>query len=237
MKLVLIAAALAVACPDSLRGQETTPRTPEISASGRGESFITPDHAILVVTVETNSSSASGAAEENAKLVTLSMEKLRTAGAKTLELTNGGYSLNQDYENGDRRRPRGFVARNSIRIEVPRVADVGKLIDAAVSGGANLVSPIQYLGPNMDQARRDALKSAANDATRDAQTLAAAAGGTLGRLISMSTGIGAPPIAYGSEMVRQTSVTGSTAVPTSIRPTDLVVSAIATGRWEFVPKR
>lgn len=235
MRVVVLACALILASRTNAVAQDVVPRPPEITASGRGEISVAAEHAVLTVTVETSASSASTAASENARLVGSTLEKLRAAGAKEAELTNGGYSLNQDYENGDRRRPRGFVARNSIRIEVPHVADVGKLIDAAISGGATIVSPIQYVGPNLQVARRDALKAAVSDATRDAQTLAEASGGSLGRLLSLTT-TPAMPI-YNMNQVVATGMMETPGMGTSIRPTDLMVTAVATGRWEFVPRR
>ena len=237
MRFFIAAYGVIAALTSTALAQDTPARMPDIATIGRGEISIRATHAILTVMVENNASSAATAGGENARLVASTMKSLRAAGVKDAELTNGGYSLNQDFENGDRRRPRGFVARNSIRIDVPRVDEVGKLIDAALAGGATLVSPIQYLGNDMSNARRDALKAAVAEATRDAQTLAEAAGGTLGRLISMSTGIGNPVYPrLGSEVVA-TSLASSGFPETSIRPNDIIVTAMASGRWEFVPRR
>lgn len=237
MRFFIAAYGVIAALTSTAFAQDMPARMPDIATTGRGEISIRATHAILTVMVENNASSAATAGGENARLVASTMKSLRAAGVKDAELTNGGYSLNQDFENGDRRRPRGFVARNSIRIDVPRVDEVGKLIDAALAGGATLVSPIQYLGNDMTNARRDALKAAVAEATRDAQTLAEAAGGTLGRLISMSTGIGNPVYPrLGSEVVA-TALASSGFPETSIRPNDIIVTAMASGRWEFVPRR
>ena len=228
--LVLFGATTAIA-------QEIAPRVSEIATMGRGEARVAPDRAVLSVTVETTARTATEAAANNARTVAATLASLRAAGVKESELSNSRYSVTQDFENGDRRRPRGFIARNSIRIDVPAAAETGKLIDAALAGGANIVSPIQFLGRDMPTARRDALKAAVAQARLDAETLAEAAGGTLGRLLSMTTGIAQPMYGGYDQVVVTASSLPSPAEPTVIRPNDILVTAVANGRWEFVPRR
>jgi uncharacterized protein YggE len=237
MKSILIASLLFTSVSTSSLAQDAVPRISEIAANGTTQVKVVPDRAILTVTVETRSNSASAAAAENARIVAATMQSLRASGVKDAELSNGRYTITQDFENGDRRKFRGFVAQNSIRVEVPAVTDVGKLIDASLAGGATLVSPIQYMGPDMQNARREALKTAVAEARRDAEALAEASGGSLGRLLSMTTaGNMAPQAVVLSGSVVYASG-GIAAPPTSIRPSDLVVVGIANGRWEFVPRR
>jgi uncharacterized protein YggE len=217
----------------TLHAQELS-RITEISVTGRGETSLTPDRAVVIATVVTNASSATSAANDNARIVAEVLSKLRAAGYADRQVTNAGYSLGQDYENGDRRRPRGFVARNSVRVEVPRVNDVGRVIDAAIAAGATEVSPIQFSGPDMPGARRSALRSAVAEARLDAETLAEAAGGSLGKLLSIST-TPAQPVYRDPGMVVVTGLASGGS--TEIRPNDITVVAIASARWEFVPRR
>jgi uncharacterized protein YggE len=82
------------------------------------------------------------------------------------------------------------------------------------------------------------LKNAAAEARRDAEVLADAAGGSLGRLLSMSSGNLNPGTSLRSlESVMVTGAGSSSYTPTELRPGDLMVSAIASGRWEFLPRR
>ena len=74
-----------------------------------------------------------------------------------------------------------------------------------------------------------------NIARRDAETLAEASGGSLGRLLSMSTTMG-QPMPYQLAVATGTTM-ASRVVPTVIKPNDILVSAVANGRWEFVPGR
>ena len=216
-----------------LLAQDAAPRPPEIAVTGRGDISIVPDRAVLFATVVTNANSATVAGSENARIVAQAIERLRAAGATEKQITNGGYSLGQDYESGERRRPRGFVARNTLRIEVPQVANIGRMLDAALAGGASEIAPIQFIGPDMASARSQALRAAMLDARRDAEALADAAGGSLGKLLSITTGPSQPR--FGS--FEATGAVLASAAPTVIRPNDVTVSAFASVRWEFVPKR
>jgi len=212
--------------------QDSSPKPPEVAVTGRGSISVVPDRAIVLAAVINNASSAADAGSENARIVSNVIARVRAAGVTDKQITNSGYSLGQDFENGDRRKSRGFQARNTVRIEVGQVADVGKVLDAALAGGATEIQPIQFMGPDMPGARAQALRAAVQDARRDAEILAEAAGGSLGKLLSISSG------QTQSTYYELVTVTAASAVsPTAIRPNDVTVSAFANARWEFVPKR
>ena len=236
MKRIVFATLATVAQFRASAFAQDAPRVSEIATTGRGEVRVTPTRAIVSFTVENFAKNAAQAASDNSRTSQAIRKSLRDAGVAENELTNGGYSVNQDFEKGDRTKPRGFNARNVIRVEVSRVADVGKLIDAALAAGATSVSPIQFTAGDLTTFRRDALKAAVAEARRDAETLAEAAGGSLGRLIAMN-GFFNPGIALrAAAEVIATSGSGSY-VPTDLRSNDLTVTANASGRWEFIPRR
>lgn len=212
-----------------------SPVGPEVSVTGSGEVNITPNRAVLIVAVESRAQLAARAAADNARKVDATITALHAAGVKPAELTNGGYSVAQDYEvSNNNRRPSGFIARNTLRIEVPRIADVGRLIDAALSGGATQILPVQFLGPDIEGARRRALAIAVKEARLDAEALAAAAGGSLGKLTALSTSAG-----YMREpsFLARGGIASSGPVPTNLTPADLTVAATASVRWEFIARR
>ena len=134
-------------------------------------------------------------------------------------------------------RPTEFVARNSLRLTVRRPADVGKIIDAALAAGATSVSSVQFSSPATEDARRQAIALAAAQAQRDADALARAAGGSLGRLLSMSsTPNFSPEGFYPSDTYFATvaATAGGVAYPTMINPRDMSVTVSVFGRWEFI---
>ena len=210
-----------------------TAREPEITATGRGETHLAPTFAVVMIGVTTRAATAAEAAAQNAAKVASTLAALRQAGVAAEDLTNQGYSIEQAYEDNGRRRG-GFTARNTIRARVNSVDQVGKVIDAALSGGAGEINSVQFGAPNIEEARRAAMTEAVKQARTDAAVLASAAGGTLGRLITLSSSSSFPN-GYGPIQLDAVVLTGGSSVPTVISPRDLTVSAQALGRWEFIP--
>jgi uncharacterized protein YggE len=221
------------------QGQESSPSAgqPEIMANGRGEVRLAPTYAALIVNVGTRTTTAVEAAAQNGQKVEAVIKALRGSGLSEKDITTAGYHLQQDYDYRPDRRPEptGFSANTSIRAEVRRLENLGKVIDAAIAGGATGISGVQYFASNTDEARRSAMAQAVREAKTDAEVLARAAGGSLGRLIALnSAGVNQPfpreilASAGGMAMARA-------GAPTNIVPGELNVVAMVSGRWEFIP--
>ena len=220
--------------PMTAHGQESTRDFP-VTATGRGEIRVKPTKAVISFTVQAKGTTAALAASENAKLVAQTMRSLLDAGSRQDDISNSAYAVgpNFDFSSAGRKQD-GFMATNTIRVEISNLSSVGKVIDAGLSGGATSVSSAQYTGDNMSDARRKALKDAVDDARRDAETMAAAAGGSLGRLLSLTSAPGGP----GSrDTYFEMATVATSSAPTLLRPSEVTVAATATGRWEFIPRR
>jgi uncharacterized protein YggE len=212
-------------------------REPEITAGGHGEVRLPPSYAYVQLGVTTQSQSAAEAVSENARRIAATISAMHGLGLTEQQVTTSGYSLTQSYEYPKNAQPKlsGFIARNTIRAEVRRLDDLGKVIDAAVSAGATDVSSIQYLVSNTEDARRTALADAVKNARAEADAIARAAGGTLGRLIAVNSGgITQPGYREAYQGVVLTSSMSPAPPPTPIVPGELTVSAQVFTRWEFV---
>jgi uncharacterized protein YggE len=207
---------------------------PEVTASGRGIVQLTPTRAGLSVTIVTRAGSAEEAAAQNTRLVSNTRGALRNAGLSDAEIRRVAYNVGQNSD--DRGKPDGFVARYTLRIETSQLDNIGRIVDAALSGGANEISSVQFFAPNSDDQRREAIRLAVAAARSDADVIAKAAGGALGRLISITSfSSGGPPEFYMQGAV--VTAGGSARAPTYIPPNDLTIAAQASGRWEFIPNR
>jgi len=225
------------------------PRPPEITAAGRGEVTVTPDRAAILLSVESRAPSAAAAASDNASKMAAVFKALRAAGLAQADITTSGYNVGQDPRSMRMAMPSGappglaipveFLARNTVRAIVRRLDDTGKVIDAALAAGATSIASVQFSSANTDEARRNALGIAVAQAQRDAEALAKAAGGTLGKLLSMSSsGPGGPMMPYSSDTYvsyGDAGVAGGSAYSTMINPRDMSVFVSVFGRWEFVP--
>ena len=217
-----------------------SPREPEITASGRGEVRLPPTYAVLTINVMTTSKAAVDAASQNARRVEAITRALRSAGLTDKDITTAGYRLEQNYEHPRNAEPRpvGFSAHTTIRAEVRPLENLGRVIDSAIAGGATGVSGIQFLASNTEDARRSAMAEAVRHAKADAEVLARAAGGNLGRLIALNSGGVSQPLRREMDLQLQSvtvAAAGGFAGPTNIVPGEINVTAMVFGRWEFIP--
>lgn len=230
-------ACLPTLLPAQPQSPSASPREPEITAGGQGEVRLAPSYAYLLVGVTTQSQGANEATAANAARLAATISALRALGLTEQQVVTSGYSLTQNYEYPKNAPPKlsSFTARNTVRAEVRRLDDLGKVIDAAVSAGATEISSIQFLTSNTGEARRTALAEAVKRAREEADAIARAAGGTLGRLIAANSG-GITEPGYRDPyqgMVLATSLS-SGRPPTPIVPGELSVVAQVFTRWEFV---
>ncbi|MEO8909542.1 MAG: SIMPL domain-containing protein [Gemmatimonadaceae bacterium] len=247
MPRIITSALCLLACVSALsraQSPSSSPsvREPEITAGGRGEVRIAPDYAYVMIGVTTQSQNAMETASENARKIAATISAMHALGLTDQQVITSGYSLSPTYEYPKNAQPKlsGFTARNTVRAEVRRLDDLGKVIDAAVSAGATDISSIQYLASSTDDARRKALADAVLQARAEADAIAHAAGGSLGRLIVANSGEISQP-GYRGVTFDEVIVTGAMAggmaqmaPPTPVVPGELRVVAQVFTRWEFV---
>jgi len=246
-QLVAIALSICVVSARSIAqgaSSSSSTREPEIMASGRGEVRLAPSYAILSISVTTRENAAVAAASENARKVQAVTTALRSAGLSEKEVATSGYRIDQNFvypRDGQQPVPSGFTANTTIRAEVRRLDNLGKVVDAAISAGATGVSAIQFLAANTEDARRSAMAEAVRQARADAEVIARAAGGSLGRLIALNSGGVSLPVprdlytAGGTILAAEAASMSPAPPPTRIIPGELNVTAQVFGRWEFVP--
>lgn len=214
-------------------------KEPELTASGRGETRLAPDYAYVTIGVTSQASNAVTAASENASRFESILKALHDFGLNDRQLLTSRYNLSQSFEYPKNAPPKvsGFTARSTIRAEVRRLEDLGKLIDASIASGATEVMGVQFMAANTDDARRSAMTEAVKQARADADAMARAAGGTLGRLITLNSGTTPQPVYNARQFGQMENVMLTSAAAgavTNISPGDLIVTAQVFGRWEFV---
>ena len=206
---------------------------PALVSSGHGETRIAPDRATVIVAVETRAATAAAAGAENARISKATMANLRAAGlTEKDQLTTAGYSVTPEYRYLPNETPKvtGYVARNTIRAEVRRIDDTGKVIDAALRGGATTIAGVQFTASKVDDARRSSIALAVGQACRDADAMARAAGVRLARPIELTTNTMVPgprPMADFA-MARAAKAEQE---PTQLDPGEIIVTADVMARW------
>jgi len=126
----------------------------------------------------------------------------------------------------------GYNVTNTLLVEVKKLSQVGPVIDAALSKGANMITSLQFYASNTEEARRTAITSAVQKARLDAEAAARAAGGSVGGLLEVSIGAyTAPPP---RPMMMQRVQADSAPMETPISAGEQTLSVDITTRWRFV---
>ena len=215
-----------------VRAQESplgAQRPPEIAVTGRGTVWLSPDYATVRFTVVTRDAQAARAGEANARV----MSAVRAALKARLSVPDDSlptvwYAVSPEYDRG---RQVGYQAQSVVAARVRDLARVGAVIDAALEAGATGVQGIEFDSSRREAAHLEALAQAVRNAQRQAEAMAAAAGGALGALISVRT-VEAGPAAPMPMMLRAEAL----ASETPVAPPALEVTAAVSARWRFVPR-
>jgi len=190
------------------------------------------------VGVQSRATTASAAGAENARRQRAILDTLRALGISGDRVSTLNYNVvpEMQYNPNGQTAPRitGYTVTNTVRAEVVRLDDVGKVIDAVLSKGANEMSGLQFYSSKADSARRAALATAVANAKADAEVLARAAGGTLGALAELSTS--EFPVRPMQDMA-MARVAAQGPARTPIEPGQQTIEASVSARWLFIPGR
>jgi uncharacterized protein YggE len=204
---LLAATALAFSAPAAFAQSAPVPAIEAghtlLTVTAQGSSTREPDLASYTAGVTTQGATASEALSANSAQMTKVIAALKRAGIADKDVQTSNLSVSPVYANPKRlpdgnyedgpQRIVGYQANNSVSVRQRKLADIGKVIDALVSAGANQVN-----GPNfqlsqpesaMDEARVEAMKSAR---TR-ADLYAKASGLRVSRIVSISESGGYSP--------------------------------------------
>lgn len=222
--IVLVALFLAGCSPGTVAAPSQY-ATAGLTVNGRGEVSLAPDVAYVTIGVHTTGSDVSQAVNANSVQVNEVMQALAAAGVAQEDMQTSNFSVytsqNYDPVTGLPGETSTYSVDNTVNVTVRDLSNMGALLDAAVSAGANNIWGVTFDLEDKDAALTDARAMALTQAQANAQELADAAGVTLGDVISISytdTGYYYPPY-YG------VGGGGGAAEGTSIVPGQITVSA------------
>lgn len=200
----------------ALTAQTTVPSSRElvqmetVSVSGIGKVALVPDRVSFTLGVQTVAPTVDDAVSQNNSKVAQAIAALKKAGATEKEIRTSNFYINpqQDYSQGRLPRILGYQVSNNVTVTRDKVADAGRLLQAAISAGVNQASGLTFMVADPARGRDQALQLAYQDARAKAQTLAQAAGRTLGRALTISEGFrrdSPPPQPYMAKAAMMTS--------------------------------
>jgi uncharacterized protein len=209
---------------------------PQISVSGVGETRVTPDRAIINIGVYSRATTAAAAARDNARKQQAIIDTLRAVGIPREQISTTQFNVSPEMRHipqSGRNEITGYSVSNTVRVEVRQLDQVATAIDAALAKGANQINSLDFLVSNADEPRRRALAQAIERARLDAETMARAAGGSLGTLLELSTAYAPVPMMRREMAMAASRVQADVATP--IEPGEETVRAVVSARWQFVP--
>lgn len=203
-----VAAALATACApahadDGYVADGIAPvasaDTATISVGASAQVSVTPDRARVTFAIETRADNAAAATSSNADLTAAAIAAVREVAGEAAELSTRRFRVSPEYTRPDRDLPpqiSGYAAVNALVVVLESPEEVGRVIDAAVGAGANRIESLSFFAADTRDAYLQALERAVERAMAEAEVMARASGGSLGRVVSLtSNATGAPAIA------------------------------------------
>lgn len=169
-----------------------------VTVTGEATVEATPDMATISLGVTTEGQTAAEAMTANSKALQAVVERLKAAGIEDRDLQTSNLSLNPNwvgYDSGSTPKIAGYVASNMLNVRVRALDGLGSVLDASIADGANTLNGISFELAQPRPALDEARKAAVADARARAALLIEAAGGTLGKIVSITENSG-----YGSPM-------------------------------------
>lgn len=181
-----------------------------ISVSGQGEVAVVPDMATINLGVLNTADTAIEAVSGMSSKIAAILDTLSAAGLPETDVQTSSLRVNpiQDYNNVTRTsRITGYSAQSTVTVRVMQLDDLGKILDQALSDGANQLNGLQFnvsdRAPHLASARRLAVA----DAMAKAGAFAEAAGVSLGEIRTITeSGATRAPVVMEMSMSRDAGI-------------------------------
>jgi len=166
-----------------------------ITVPGRGSVRVAPDVATLRLGVAIVRPTAGEARSAAAATLAALIDAIAAGGVERRDLRTAlvGLDAVREYSGEGAPRVTGYQLTNSLEVTVRAIDAVGGLIDAALAAGATSMDGLAFRLADPREALAEARRLAVGDARSRAETLAAEAGVTLGRVVEIVEDGALPP--------------------------------------------
>lgn len=212
-----VAQAVGPASSGSLQTITVADTNTGVMVSGEGKVSIKPNIAIATIGVDITTANLTDATSQANTKMNAVIEKLKSLGVADKDIQTVNYNLypiTAPSKGPDSSAPpaiTGYRVSNQVRVTVRKLDDLGKLLDAAVTAGANNIYGVSFSVDDVTPYQQQARAAAIKDASDKAALIAKSAGIQLGPILSI-TESGAMPIPLSAPSARF-SAGGATDVP------------------------
>lgn len=177
----------------------TTTKVDQFTVEGTGKVTVVPDTALVNLGISVTKPTVKDAQAEANKVINSTGEDLKSMGVDKKDIETSNYSIYPQYDySAGRNRITGYNVNANLTITVRDLTKVNEVIDSATANGANTVGGIS-LTINEDRRKellKEAREKAVAEAKTKAETLASAAGISLGRIINIQESQASYPLPY-----------------------------------------
>jgi uncharacterized protein len=239
---VLISLMVVVALVLLWRGSNVTVNTGTqdriISVSSTATIETQPDKAELYLNIETLGNDAQQSQVNNSVVSSKVISALTAAGISKSDISTSQYSLQQRIKYGKEYEQifEGYSTTHVLKISTANVDDVGSLIDAGISNGANGINDIVFTLTDAKQAelKSEAIANASVEARYKAQKIADGLGVKLGKLnTAYESSYNYRPYAPNVAMYDKVTAAGAEPAPTSVLPQTVEVDVTLSVTYEI----
>ncbi|MBD2869253.1 SIMPL domain-containing protein [Paenibacillus arenilitoris] len=182
-----------------------------IEVVGDGTVDAAPDRAVVVLGAITEGTSLQEVQNENAEAVTAIIDALLALGIPRENIQTKDFRIETQYDYVDGRQVfRGYQVTHMLQVTIEDVDDTGRVIDTAVSSGANSVTSIQFTTAQPEAYVNQALSLAVRDAHQKALTIAGTLGVALAAVpsgVQQISRVQEPPVPFQSAMLMKSAAT------------------------------
>jgi uncharacterized protein len=191
VSLFLAATSLPSLTPRPTRAADSTatPNEHTISVSGTGTVTLQPDTADLNLGVQVNRTTVKAAQHDSAAAMTKVIAALKALGIDPKDIQTSNLSLQPtyDYQTGNNPpRITGYQMSNSVSVTLRDLSKLGDAIDNSLAAGATSLDSVNFRVNDETAAESQARQAAMADAKAKADTLASAAGISIGGVASIN---------------------------------------------------
>ena len=159
----------------------------QITVSGEGKVYATPDIATVTLGIETNGKSVKEITQTNVSAMNKIIEEVKNLGIEDKDIQTTQYSVTPQYNYTEKegRVPNGYTINQNIEVKIRNFDNISGVLDVATQNGANVVSSLAFTIDDPEQFRAEARAKAIEQAKAKAETLAKQAGVKLGEIINV----------------------------------------------------
>lgn len=203
-----------------------------VSFSGEGKVFAKPDVAEINLSVVNEEKTVIAAQDKNTKAMNKIIGILKNSAVAEKDIKTTSYNIYPRYDWIEgKQKLAGYRVEQTVAVKMRDFEKVGKIIDEAVSAGANQIGQLQFTIDEPEQLKEQARDEAISDAEKKAERVARILGVRLVRVVRFSETGTEPPIFRFSKMMEAGAGGGAEAPQIEAGEQEIVSNV--TVEWEI----